>query len=51
MSMMRPDMMDILREVWKILDFIISTPLLKSFCQKNLSLIGGTPLGPDYNQL
>lgn len=51
MSMMGLDMMDILRGVWKILDFIISTLLLKSFCQKNLSLIGKAPLGSDYTQL
>lgn len=51
MSMMGLDMMDILRGVWKILDFIISTPLLKSFCQKNRSLLGKTPLGSDYTQL
>lgn len=51
MSMMGQDMMDILRGVWKILDFIISTPLLKSFCQKNLSFVGKAPLGSDYTQL
>lgn len=49
--MMGLDMMDILRGVWKTLDFIISTPLLKSFCQKNLSLLGKAPLGSDYTQL
>lgn len=43
-------MMDILRGVWKILDFIIPTPLLQSFCQKNLSLLEKAPLGSDYTQ-
>lgn len=41
--MMRPDGMDVVREVWKILDFITVALLLKCFCQKNFSLIGGLP--------
>lgn len=51
MSVMGPDMMDILRGVWKTLDFITPTPLLQSFCQKNLRLFGKVPLGSGYTQL